>query len=311
MNFSLDKKIFKNNNYFIFLPYNKKVVPVKFKFKVKYEDILFVDRQKELILSNTEKFIKNQNSNNVLLWGASGMGKSTLVRCVVMKTNEKIKNKINMIEIPNNNLELLTEIIYFLSKIDEKFIIFIDDILIKNDNPYFNTLKSLIEGSLLSNTENVRFYITSNLRHISDSQNFINNNNQLLEKEMKSNLISLSDRFALWVGFYDNNKDSYIKTVKYYFKLFKKNNKDDYIKKALEWSLNKGSYSGRTALQFVDNYSKEKLKQLREIFQGINSFFTLSNFKVKLSFSHITSITNHTYNFTFFNNLSFIFNYFI
>ena len=257
MNFSLDKKIFKNNNYFIFLPYNKKVVPVKFKFKVKYEDILFVDRQKELILSNTEKFIKNQNSNNVLLWGASGMGKSTLVRCVVMKTNEKIKNKINMIEIPNNNLELLTEIIYFLSKIDEKFIIFIDDILIKNDNPYFNTLKSLIEGSLLSNTENVRFYITSNLRHISDSQNFINNNNQLLEKEMKSNLISLSDRFALWVGFYDNNKDSYIKTVKYYFKLFKKNNKDDYIKKALEWSLNKGSYSGRTALQFVDNYSKE------------------------------------------------------
>ena len=116
MNFSLDKKIFKNNNYFIFLPYNKNVVPVKFKFKVKFEDILFVDRQKELILSNTEKFIKNQNSNNVLLWGASGMGKSTLVRCVVMKTNEKLKNKINMIEIPNNNLALLTEIIYFLSK---------------------------------------------------------------------------------------------------------------------------------------------------------------------------------------------------
>ena len=76
---------------------------------------LLIDK-KELILSNTEKFIKNQNSNNVLLWGASGMGKSTLVRCVVMKTNEKIKNKINMIEIPNNNLELLTEIIYFLSK---------------------------------------------------------------------------------------------------------------------------------------------------------------------------------------------------
>ena len=71
-----------------------------------------------------------------------------------------------MIEIPNNNLELLTEIIYFLSKINEKFIIFIDDILIKNDNPYFNTFKSLVEGSLLSNAKNIKFYITSNLRHI-------------------------------------------------------------------------------------------------------------------------------------------------
>ena len=87
-----------------------------------------------------------------------------------------------MIEIPNNSLELLTEIIYFLSKINEKFIIFIDDILIKNDNPYFNTLKSLVEGSLFSNSQNIRFYITSNLRHISDSQNFIKNDNLTFKK---------------------------------------------------------------------------------------------------------------------------------
>ena len=123
------------------MPYNKEVVPVKLKLEVNFNDILFVDRQKELILENTKMFINNQSSNNILLWGASGMGKSTLVRCVIVKINEKIKNKINLIEIPNNSLELLTEIIYFLSKINEKFIIFIDDILIKNDNPYFNTLK--------------------------------------------------------------------------------------------------------------------------------------------------------------------------
>ena len=259
MNFFIDKKNFKKNNYFILLPYNKEVVPVKFKLKVNFDDILFVDRQKELILNNTKNFIKNESSNNVLLWGASGMGKSTLVRSVVKKTNLELKenSQINLIEIPNHSLELLTEIIYFLSKIDEKFIIFIDDVLIKNNNPYFNTLKSFVEGSLLSNSQNIRFYVTSNLRHISDNQDFLKNENELLKKEMKSNLISLSDRFALWIGFYDNNKEKYIKTVKYYLKIFKKNENKNLIKKAMEWSISKGSYSGRTALQFVSNYSDE------------------------------------------------------
>ena len=232
---------------------------VKFKLKVNFDDILFVDRQKELILNNTKNFIKNESSNNVLLWGASGMGKSTLVRSVVKKTNLELKknSKINLIEIPNHSLELLTEIIYFLSKIDEKFIIFIDDVLIKSNNPYFNTLKSFVEGSLLSNSQNIRFYVTSNLRHISDNQDFLKNENELLKKEMKSNLISLSDRFALWIGFYDNNKEKYIKTVKYYLKIFKKNENKNLIKKAMEWSISKGSYSGRTALQFVSNFSDE------------------------------------------------------
>ena len=259
MNFFIDKKKFKKNNYFILLPYNKEVVPVEFKLKVNFDDILFVDRQKELILNNTKNFIQNESSNNVLLWGASGMGKSTLVRSVVKKTNLELKesSKINLIEIPNHSLELLTEIIYFLSKIDEKFIIFIDDVLIKNNNPYFNTLKSFVEGSLLSNSQNIRFYVTSNLRHISDNQDFLKNENELLKKEMKSNLISLSDRFALWVGFYDNNKEKYIKTVKYYLKIFKKNENKNLIKKAMEWSISKGSYSGRTALQFVNNYTNE------------------------------------------------------
>ena len=71
---------------------------------------------------------------------------------------------------------------------------------------------------------------------------------------MKSNLISLSDRFALWIGFYDNNKEKYIETVKYYLKIFKKTEEKTFVKKALEWSISKGSYSGRTALQFVNNY---------------------------------------------------------
>ena len=109
---------------------------------------------------------------------------------------------------------------------------------------------------MISNTENIKFYITSNLRHISDSQNFIKNENLLLEKEMKSNLISLSDRFALWIGFYDNNKEKYLKTVEHYLKLLGKDLNKNYIKEAMEWSVSKGSFSGRTAIQFVKNYNK-------------------------------------------------------
>ena len=93
MNFFIDKSTFKNDNYFIFLPNNKEIVPVKYKSKVRYDDILFVEKQKDLILKNTKKFVDNQNSNNVLLWGASGMGKSTLVRCVIKKINSKLKKK--------------------------------------------------------------------------------------------------------------------------------------------------------------------------------------------------------------------------
>ena len=109
---------------------------------MRYDDILFVEKQKDLIFKKYKKFVDNQNSNNVLLWGASGMGKSTLVRCVIKKINSKLKKKVNLIEIPNNNLEFLTEIIYYLSKIEKKFIIFIDDIFIKNDNSVFNNLRA-------------------------------------------------------------------------------------------------------------------------------------------------------------------------
>ena len=85
---------------------------------------------------------------------------------------------------------------------------------------------------MLSNTQNIKFYITSNLRHISDNQDFLKNENELLRKEIKSNLISLSDRFALWIGFYENNKEKYIETVKYYLKIFKKTEDKTFVKKS-------------------------------------------------------------------------------
>ena len=251
MKFSISKKIFNDDDYFVYLPNNKEIVPIKIKFDTNLKDILFVEKQKNLILENTKKFKSNIKSNNILLWGASGMGKSTLVKCVIKETNKFAKKSLKLIEISNNHLELLPEIIYSLSQIDYKFIIFIDDIFLKKDNPDFNTLKSIVEGSLLGDSDNIRFYITSNLRHISDQNTGNSSNDELIKKELRSNLLSLTDRFALWIGFYDNNKDKYLETVKYYAKKLKKNSFTS--KKALEWSINKGNYSGRTALQYIKN----------------------------------------------------------
>ena len=251
MKFSINKKIFDNDDYFVYLPNNKEIVPIKIKFNTNLKDILFVEKQKNLIFENTKKFKSNSKSNNILLWGASGMGKSTLIKCVVKEANKLERKSIKLIEISNNHLELLPEIIYMLSQLNYKFIIFIDDIFIKKDNPNFNTLKSIVEGSLLSESDNIKFYITSNLRHISNQHTEDFNSNELIKKEMRLNLLSLSDRFALWIGFYDNNKEKYLETVNYYAKKF--NKKSCSSKKALEWSISKGNYSGRTALQYIKN----------------------------------------------------------
>ncbi len=251
MKFSINKKIFDNDDYFVYLPNNKEIVPTKIKFNTDLKDILFVEKQKNLIFENTKRFKYSAESNNVLLWGASGMGKSTLIKCVVKEANKLAKKSLKLIEISNNHLELLPEIIYMLSQLNYKFIIFIDDIFLKKDNPNFNTLKSIVEGSLLGDSDNIKFYITSNLRHISDQNTENFNNNELIKKEMRLNLSSLSDRFALWIGFYDNDKEKYLETIKYYANKFKI--KSYSSKKALEWSINKGNYSGRTAIQYIKN----------------------------------------------------------
>ena len=251
MKFSINKKIFNNDDYFVYLPNNKEIVPTKIKFNTDLKDILFVEKQKNLILENTKRFKCNAESSNVLLWGASGMGKSTLIKCVVKEANKLANKSLKLIEISNNHLELLPEIIYMLSQLNYKFIIFIDDIFLKKDNPNFNTLKSIVEGSLLGDSDNIKFYITSNLRHISDQNTEDFTNNDLIKKEMRLNLLSLSDRFALWIGFYDNDKEKYLETIKYYANKF--NIKSYSSKKALEWSINKGNYSGRTAIQYIKN----------------------------------------------------------
>ena len=245
-------KQLKENNFFIFIPRYNKLEPIKVNFKVNLDDLLEINQQKDLVLNNTKNFLKNKFSNNILLWGAKGMGKSSLVKCVVDYCNKELNEDLKMLEVLNNNIENLVHIVHQLSKYKYKFIIYIDDISFKDKDNSFSLFKTIVEGSLLSHVENVRYYITSNLRHLSHRSSNISNND-IENKETSQNLISLSDRFGCWVGFYDSNQEQYIKIVKYYLKKNSITFSEDVKRKALNWSIEKGNFSGRTAQQFVKN----------------------------------------------------------
>jgi len=254
MKFLKNKNNLKKYNSFIFLPKSMEILPMKFDLGLKIEDLLEIAKQKDQIIKNTKLFAEGKLSNNVLLWGAKGMGKSTLIKCAITFINKKIKNKIKLIEIFNNNLDFLPDIIYQLYKTSHKFIIFIDDVTFNKTDKNFSLLKSMLEGSVLSNTNNIKYYITSNLRHLSGNRENITPDDQLANKDAKNNLISLSDRFGCWIGFHQITQSQYLKIVDHYVRKHSLNNLSKNTRNlALKWSIDKGEFSGRTAIQFINN----------------------------------------------------------
>ncbi len=245
------EKIIDESNFFIYLNKSNRLVPVTNNFDFEIDNLKEILEQKEIVLKNSISFIKNRPSSNILLWGAKGMGKSSLVKSVVSSLNKKNLTKIKLLEVLNNDISSLAEIVYELSQLKSKFIIFVDDISFQKNENDFRLFKSLVEGSLLSHVENVRYYVTSNLRHLSHKGSNIDLND-IEEKEVSQNLLSLSDRFGCWVGFFDSNQEQYLNIVKFYFKKLSLKYSDSNEKLALRWSLEKGSFSGRTAYQFAN-----------------------------------------------------------
>ena len=258
MKFLKNKKNFAKDDFFILLPNLLEIVHVKLNLNIVYDDILFIDSQKKELLINTENFSKELESHNCFLWGARGMGKSSLIKCVINKINNGESEKLKFIEILDSNLKYLPEIIYFLKSFKYKFILFIDDISFDNSNRDFKTFKSLLDGSLLSNSPNIRFYVTSNLRHLISNNKEDTKIDDITKKEIYSNIVSLSDRFGCRLGFFENSKVNYLKIVEHYANKKRILSNQDLVKKALEWSIQKGSFSGRTAFQFILTYGKKQ-----------------------------------------------------
>ena len=248
-----NKNIFKKSTFFALLPKEQKIVPVKFNSGIKYDELMNLDNQKEILSNNINSFAKSDISEHTLLWGAKGCGKSTLVKLAVERISLKRK-KIKLIEVFSLNLDFLADICFILSNHDYKFILFIDDINFNKLDDNFKYFKSLIEGSILSSAQNIKFFVTSNLRNL--SINFVDqkNLNDLEIRELRENNLSLVDRFGCKISFYDFDQQKYLNIVNFYLNKFSIKANEKTKKLAIQWSIQKGNFSGRTALQFAKNY---------------------------------------------------------
>ena len=256
MKFLKNKKILKENDFFLLLPNLMEIVSWKPKFQINFNDILFVEDQKKKLFENIRKFSQNHYSHNCFLWGARGMGKSSLIKYAVKKINSEMSPKIKFIEILNYSLKYLPELIYFFKDLNHKFLIFIDDITLDISQDEFKLFKSVLDGSLISDSQNVKFYVTSNLRHLSNKDSVEENIDEISKKEKYSNIVSLSDRFGVRLGFFENSKENYLKIVQHYAKTNSISLTKEQLTKASEWGLEKGNFSGRTAYQFILNLKK-------------------------------------------------------
>lgn len=235
--------------------------PVKNPHLIALDQLCQVDVQKQKIWENTEQFVKAQLANNVLLTGARGTGKSSLVKACL---NEFAPQGLRLIEIDKDDLVDLPDVITLVAERPERFIIFCDDLSFDDGEPGYKALKSVLDGSIAGNSShsNVLIYATSNRRHLlpeyikENLQYQHHDNGEVHPGEGTEEKISLSERFGLWVSFYPFSQQDYLAIVDQW--LISLGLSADQTEKshaeALIWALERGSRSGRVAFQFAKDY---------------------------------------------------------
>ena len=234
--------------------------PVRHVASLGLQDLKEIDGQKEKILRNTEQFVNGLSANNVLLTGARGTGKSSLIKACL---NEYAPRGLRLIEVDKDDLTDLPDIIDVVSDRPEKFIVFCDDLSFEDGEPGYKALKSILDGSVAAATPNVLIYATSNRRHLlpehmKDNLTYTTaEDGEIHPGEVVEEKISLSERFGLWVSFYPFTQDEYLVIVQQW--LIALGVAPDQAEvarpEALIWALERGSRSGRVAYQFARDYA--------------------------------------------------------
>ncbi len=229
--------------------------PVSAIDSVALSDLLGIERQKNLLVDNTQKFLAGQPANNALLWGARGTGKSSLIKAVF---NEYNGQNLRLIEIYKSDLFNLTDIVDTIRELPQRFIIYCDDFSFDINDSSYIALKTVLEGSIEQAPENVLIYATSNRRHLVPESIKDNQDSQMVDGELHyadaiEEKISLSDRFGLWLSFYQPNQDDYLAMVDHYFADYN-GDRQELHKQAVRFATSRGSRSGRAAKQFYNFY---------------------------------------------------------
>ena len=216
-----------------------------------------VDEQKSEIVRNTAQFVKGFPANNVLLTGARGTGKSTLVKALL---SEFSKDGLRLVEVEKEDLVDLPEIVEILRNRPESFVVFCDDLSFEATEPGYKSLKVVLDGSISSTSDNVVVYATSNRRHLMPEFMAENLQTQYVGEEIRpgdttEEKVSLSERFGLWLSFYAFDQDEYLKVAQYWLMHFGISEMTAEIRQAaLLFSLTRGARSGRVAYQFARDY---------------------------------------------------------
>jgi predicted AAA+ superfamily ATPase len=237
---------------------------VKHTSQIQFSDLQHIDRQKDLILSNTQHFVEGKPANNVLLTGARGTGKSSLIKAAL---NEFSSKGLRLIEVDKEHLTDLGDLTDLLANRSEKFIIFCDDLSFEDGESGYKSLKSALDGSVAAQVENILIYATSNRRHLlpeymKDNESYQHTSDgELHPGEVVEEKISLSERFGLWISFYPPKQDEYLDMVNHWLSHLGLSAKqiEGARGEALIWALERGSRSGRVAWQFARHWAGQHI----------------------------------------------------
>jgi uncharacterized protein len=238
--------------------------PVRHVHRIRLSDLRGIDAQIAKVEQNTKQFLDGKPANNVLLTGARGTGKSSIVKGLLNKYQSK---RLRLIEVEKNDLVDLPAIVDQVASRPERFLLFCDDLTFHGAEDGYIALKVALDGSISTTSENLLIYATSNRRHLMPEYMAENLETKYVGDEIHpgetvEEKISLSERFGLWVSFYPFDQDEYLKIVAHWLKTFGCTQKeaDSAREEALQWSLQRGSRSGRVAYQFARDWAGRKKK---------------------------------------------------
>ncbi|MCP8895429.1 ATP-binding protein [Shinella daejeonensis] len=249
---------------FVWAPANQHLQPVKRPNRIEIALIQGVDHVRDILIDNTLRFARGLPANNVLLWGARGMGKSSLVKAVHALAAKESESGLKLVEVHREDIATLPTLMEILKEASFPVIVFCDDLSFDHDDTSYKSLKAALDGGIEGRPDNVVLYATSNRRHLLPRDMMENEQSTAINpSEAVEEKVSLSDRFGLWLGFYKCSQQEYLEMIEAYARHFDLGIPVEQLHaEALEWSTTRGSRSGRVAWQFIQDLAGRLEKPL-------------------------------------------------
>jgi hypothetical protein len=240
---------------FVWHAEGQRLTPVPTVSRVDLSLLAGIERQRDTLLENTRRFAAGLPANNALLWGARGMGKSSLVKAIHAAVNQEMARKLALVEIHREDLASLPVLLHALREASRHVLLFCDDLSFDGGDTSYKSLKGVLEGGIEGRPANVIFYATSNRRHLLSRDMIENERSTAINPgEAVEEKVSLSDRFGLWLGFHACDQATYLAMIEGYAKSYGLDlPADELHARANEWSITRGSRSGRVAWQFIQD----------------------------------------------------------